>query len=432
MAYTAGRIDKVEKLFDEIEKLINKFQADLPPDTEVQYSYALRFKSNLLAYRGELKQSYNFANQILKMGEISSNKRVMFEAYYCFGRLYQISGDLDKALDFFDQAINSFMEVQLTENERPTNLIVAYSLATSAAVEKNDLERARNYFTDLEDAFDQIRENAGPMLSIYKYAKAYLLKHSKRARDRVKAEELLREILDDKFTPGNFVFDARLYLSELLLVELRLSNDINVIDEINPVINEIIEFAQKSHFDYYIVEGYVLQAKLALLTFDIKAARRYLTQARLIAGRLGFSGLAEVVSSLEEQVMQQMDLWEQLEEENAPLSKRIELAGINDHLMGSFRTKMMNLERVSEEDLIVYKGSQTCLVCKGNAGGFNIFICPQCKSIYCKTCIEAIIELENECWSCDVVIDESKPVKSLEKKKEQQKISIDAAHKKKK
>ncbi len=59
----------------------------------------------------------------------------------------------------------------------------------------------------------------------------------------------------------------------------------------------------------------------------------------------------------------------------------------------------------------MYKGSQTCLVCKGSAEGFNVYVCPTCNSFYCKACAQAVINLENQCWSCNSPIDTSKLVR---------------------
>ncbi len=130
-----------------------------------------------------------------------------------------------------------------------------------------------------------------------------------------------------------------------------------------------------------------------------------------MAERYGYIGLADEIGSLHEAMIEKIDMWEQLEKENAPFSERMELAQLNDHLKGKFRTRMMKMERVSEGEFTVYKGSQTCLVCKGNAEGFNIYICPTCNSIYCNGCTQAVIDLENQCWSCNSPIDNSKPVK---------------------
>ena len=93
---------------------------------------------------------------------------------------------------------------------------------------------------------------------------------------------------------------------------------------------------------------------------------------------------------------------------DAPLSERMELARLDDHLKGKFRARMMKMERLSEEEVSVYKGSQPCLVCKGSAEGFNVYVCPTCNSFYCKACAQAVINLKNQCWTCNSPIDTSK------------------------
>ena len=159
-----------------------------------------------------------------------------------------------------------------------------------------------------------------------------------------------------------------------------------------------------------------MHGKLALIMFDIESSRRYLTKAQRMAESYGFIGLADEIAGLHEDLMESLDTWEQLEKNNAPLSERIELARLNDHLKGKFRTRMMKMERVSKEEVTVYEDLQTCLVCKGSAGGFNIYVCPRCKSIYCKACVQAVIDLENQCWSCNSPIDASKSVKPFKPK----------------
>jgi len=130
-----------------------------------------------------------------------------------------------------------------------------------------------------------------------------------------------------------------------------------------------------------------------------------------MAERYGYIGLANEIAGLHETIMERLDTWEQLEIKDAPLSERMELAQLDDHLKGKFRMRMMKMERITEGEVTVYKGTQTCLVCKGSAEGFNIYACPSCNAFYCKGCAQAVIELENQCWSCNSPIDSSKPVK---------------------
>ena len=63
-------------------------------------------------------------------------------------------------------------------------------------------------------------------------------------------------------------------------------------------------------------------------------------------------------------------------------------------------------EKITKEEVMFYKEQTICLVCKKEETGFiNLFICPECKALYCDKCARALIELENICWACNGAID---------------------------
>ncbi|MFX1454937.1 MAG: hypothetical protein ACFFDB_06135 [Promethearchaeota archaeon] len=72
---------------------------------------------------------------------------------------------------------------------------------------------------------------------------------------------------------------------------------------------------------------------------------------------------------------------------------------------------------ITEEEVSISKEKKICLICKGKVGGIS-FICTECGSFYCETCVQALITLENVCWVCNTPIDPSKPSQPYKKKKE--------------
>jgi len=73
---------------------------------------------------------------------------------------------------------------------------------------------------------------------------------------------------------------------------------------------------------------------------------------------------------------------------------------------------------LSEEEVTFYREQKICLVCKGNVKRFN-YICPKCDALYCYSCADALSNLENECWICQIPFDESKGNKEIKKKKKE-------------
>ncbi|MFX1349579.1 MAG: DC1 domain-containing protein [Promethearchaeota archaeon] len=69
--------------------------------------------------------------------------------------------------------------------------------------------------------------------------------------------------------------------------------------------------------------------------------------------------------------------------------------------------------QITEAEVTYYKEQKICLVCKGQVGGFNNYICTGCDVIYCEKCARALSNVENVCWVCEEPIDKSKPVKPI-------------------
>ncbi len=414
--FFGGAYDKTLNYIEKGEELIKRFQGDLPEEIKVIHTFWLHFKTNIYAFRGNLELSFKYANELLKIAQLYGHKTGITSGDFALAFYYWLSGDLDEALVYYDRSmrlteenLNSTFDFEILANILHDAMLIS--------INKGDLERAKKYFKRLEEIW--ALKPADILINyLYRLAKALLLKSSMRFRDRVMAEDLYREVIEDTrfsiFVVKLFAFSG---LCELYLGELRVSNDINIIGEIKPLLEKLIGMAQTSGMYYWLIEAYILHGKLALILFDIESSRRYLTQARRMAERHGYVGLAEEIASLHETMMEKLDTWEQLEKVDAPLSGRMELARLDDHLKGKFRSRMMKMERVTEGEVTVYKGSQTCLVCKGSAEG-NIYVCPTCNTFYCKTCAQAVIDLENQCWSCSSPIDTSKPVKPYKPERE--------------
>lgn len=112
-----------------------------------------------------------------------------------------------------------------------------------------------------------------------------------------------------------------------------------------------------------------------------------------------------------------LGLREESEEPRKKPKKQVKIEG------GLFRLTKRP-DHITEEEVIFHKEKKICLVCKGKAIGFNIYVCPQCNALYCQNCARELTELENACWVCDSPFDESKPSKLFQKEEElKQKIS---------
>ena len=68
-------------------------------------------------------------------------------------------------------------------------------------------------------------------------------------------------------------------------------------------------------------------------------------------------------------------------------------------------------DQITQEDVTCYREQKICMICKGKVSGFDIFLCPNCETLYHERCARALGNSENACWVCNAPIDNTKPSK---------------------
>ncbi len=83
-----------------------------------------------------------------------------------------------------------------------------------------------------------------------------------------------------------------------------------------------------------------------------------------------------------------------------------------------FRITQFDRDQITEKEVSISKEKKICIVCKGDAIGFNIYICSECETVYCQKCANTLITMENVCWVCEKPIDQTKPSKPYQKRED--------------
>jgi len=383
----------------------------LAKESNKKFTIALSLVNLAAVYsgKGELDRSVIFYEQSLAIYKELNNKFWMATVLNNVGNLYRNKGELYRALECLEQSLALHQELgNLREIAKVHDFLI------QILIDKGDLERAQQALRDLEQLNNQLKDNQSNLW--YLFDKALLLKTSLRARNRAKAEEIFNQLLEDKDIGFEMTIGALLNLCELLLIELRMTNDVEVLDEINPLIVRLLDIAEKSNSYSILAETYFLQAKLSLLTFDIKKVQGFLTQAQQLAERFGLTQLATKIASESDDLLKKLDLWEKLKESGAPMTERLELARLDEKIVGIVYKHTDLTTKVTVEEVAISKEKKICLVCRGEVLRFS-YIC-ECGVIYCGNCAQAITNLENACWACDAPIDFLKPVKPYKDEEE--------------
>ncbi|MFX1587276.1 MAG: tetratricopeptide repeat protein [Promethearchaeota archaeon] len=317
--------------------------------------YCFDNMAKVYSLKGNLDRSIIYWEKSLTIFNDLKNKFFVASILNMIGEAYRQRGELDRALECLKQSLALYQKLGYLIYIAGThdNLI-------QILIDMGDLEQAQQYLHRFEQLNSELKDRSINLYCLLN--KALILKKSSRTRNKVKAEEILTQILEDEDSDIEITIKALINLCELLLTELHMTNDLEVLEEINPLIARLLDLAEKSDSYSILCETYLLQAKLSLLSFDIKKAQRFLTQAQQIAERFGLKLLAIKISNEHDELLKQLNMWENLKESTSSLKQRMEFARLNEQMENMFRKRAIEAPEILDEEpvllLIVSEGGR--------------------------------------------------------------------------
>ena len=397
----SGTLSQGETILKQAEELFEKLEEATEKELKEKESYMVRIRANFMALKGDAHLSQKLNERALELAKDSKDKDLKVTPLINLAQGYHFLGDYDKAIYYAKRSL---------EVPYPPWTMWRLGILIESLLCKNDLVNAKFYFQKMSDLSNKNISEGNISTYFFMYCKALILKTSLRAKNRIEAEQIFKNIIE-KSEKANFqlIIKSLLNLCGLFLIELRITNEIEIINEIKPYIAKLLHYSEHQQSYWFLAETYLLQAKLSLLTFDIKEARRFLIQAQQIAERFDNSQLVIVISKESEDLLKKLDSWEILKEKEAPMAERIKLARLDELIESMTHNRNIITSQVIEERVAITKETKICLVCKGVVLRFS-YIC-ECGAVYCDNCARALTNLENVCWVCEISIDPLKPVK---------------------
>ncbi|MFX1329599.1 MAG: toll/interleukin-1 receptor domain-containing protein, partial [Promethearchaeota archaeon] len=147
---------------------------------------------------------------------------------------------------------------------------------------------------------------------------------------------------------------ALLTLCELLIIEFQMSNEVEVLDELESYVTQLLENAEKSESYWILGEAYLFQAKIALISSDLEKARRLLAKGQQIAEKFGLHRLAMSISEEHDKLLNEISVWEELRESDAPMGERIELARLTDQIKHMSKKRVIEYPKLEAEQPILF------------------------------------------------------------------------------
>jgi tetratricopeptide (TPR) repeat protein len=194
----------------------------------------------------------------------------------------------------------------------------------------------------------------------YRISKVRILRSSPRIRNRAKVEKILKNLikahdktkLDISFIPE----ESTLAISELCdfyIEELKLTNDLEVLDDIKPYIERLLSESKRTNSHSQLAHTYLLQGQLALFHMNMGDARKYLIDAQIVAEEHGLQILARTISNEHDKLLEQLEDFELLKQKKLSVSDRIDLTSLDITMSRMQGTKALDPPDLVEEEPIL-------------------------------------------------------------------------------
>ncbi len=222
-------------------------------------------------------------------------------------------------------------------------------------LEIGDKENATRIFKQIEQS-KHLNKNNKAIMVRYKIAKAKLLSTSDRTRDLGAAQEIFKYLIHkEQFVQQDITISAILHLCTMLLDEFERSKNEQVLDELTPLLNQLEEICSKErYFNIWgLTKTYLLKAKVSLLYLDFTKSRQFFTKAQQIAEEYGLTDLAKEISNEHDNFLHTLSEWNQMKNENASISTRLEKIQLYDQIQSIRRKKRIEVPDYKPESPIM-------------------------------------------------------------------------------
>ncbi|MHA1213048.1 MAG: hypothetical protein ACTSSH_11355, partial [Candidatus Heimdallarchaeota archaeon] len=266
-------------------------------------------------------------------------------AYTNIGYTYFLKYELEKAQEYYLKSIKIYEEM----NDRRVLPSILYYLVL-LSLELRNLTQAKKYLERLEQisnetGFERIKQ-------YYNFSNILVLKASGNINDLAKAAELSKTLLAEEDLHSYWRLDTLYALLEIRIKELQLSTTDATLAEVKKQAIRLEVEAEEQQLRWLLGNVYRLQSQIALVELDAKKAIELLQKAQVIAEEINVELLKKEIKEDQEQIEQQLSMWNKLQEQKAPLSETMKLVSLENSLK-SIKQETVLEERDSETGEIV-------------------------------------------------------------------------------
>lgn len=246
-------------------------------------------------------------------------------AFANMGLIYWYNGELDRALEHLEPGL-----ADLERTGQETFIALASLDLIQIHLDKGSVEQAQDYLRRVQQLNAQ-GDNKTVKQS-YLLGQALILKTSPRVRMRVRAAELLEQVVADEIISHSTTVTAMFALCELLIDEIRAYGDSEALQEAKILAENLYALAQRKHSFSLVVDALILQGKFALIEGNLTAAEELLEQAAALAEEKKLGLFLKKAVAERYRLDEQYKRWLHIIQSNASFQERLEQAQLANYI----------------------------------------------------------------------------------------------------
>lgn len=168
---------------------------------------------------------------------------------------------------------------------------------------------------------------------------------------KVQAQKILQQLMSEKlayFTDFYWHTVVTVHLCDLLLFEVKSTNEPEVWEKVKTLIQQLYIQAQDRQTFGILCEVLLLQAKFAAIDEDLQRAQNFLDQARITAEEKGLGLLGQKIAIEQKRFEAELEKWQTLLQRNPSLQERVNKARLHEYFQEV--QKRINLMDIRRED----------------------------------------------------------------------------------
>ncbi|OLS23414.1 MAG: hypothetical protein HeimC3_24890 [Candidatus Heimdallarchaeota archaeon LC_3] len=235
------------------------------------------------------EKSYNFFDSLENIDEKITLGLKM-------GKIFIARNDIDQALKVFDKFMNGLTNSSYLTNIYDFIIFFADSGYLSQAL---DL-----YYRRIRKIKFKLLVNQLDLLDQFDLIEAELLKKSNQLKDKVKAIQILEQLVNSSYLPFEKQVLALYNLCELHIIEAKISdNNFEAIQKIEVINNKIFNLGKKYSLYSHIIYSKLISTQLSVLRGDLNKSYTFLNEALEISRDNGLNKLEERIEIEKEQLI---------------------------------------------------------------------------------------------------------------------------------